>query len=117
MRDACRYDSEARQGGRRWRGDRRLQRRIPPDTARVAGHRRRRPGPALRDRRLHVPRPGPRLPDQPLQDDDELCSLHRRPVVAAGTRRRSVRQGRGQLGGGLDARAASRPETKGWARP
>ena len=60
-------------------------------------------GPLFETGRLDVPRPGPRFPGQPLEDDDELCSLHRRPVVAAGARRRSVRQVRGQPGGGLDA--------------
>ena len=38
MGDAWQYYAEARQGGRRWRGDRRLQRGISPDSARVAGH-------------------------------------------------------------------------------
>ena len=49
-----------------------------------------RPGPPVRDRRLHLPRPGPGLPDQRLQDDDRVRPLHGREVQLARARRAVV---------------------------
>ena len=109
-------DAGARQGCHRRSGDRRLQRSLPPRQARVAGHRGRRAGAPVRDRRLDLTRARPRFPDQPVEDDDRLRPVHGGPVDAHGAGRRAVRQGGGQHGGGLDARAARRPETEGRSR-
>ena len=106
-----------RSQSRRRRGrHRRVQRGVSPDAARVAGHRRPRPGAAVRDRRVHLPRAGPRLPGQPVADDDRLRPPHGRPLHPPGAGRRALREERGQPGGGVDAGAAHRPEAQGRVR-
>lgn len=68
--------------GSRWRGPRGRDLR-----ARLDRSDRGRPGPAPRHRGLLVTRPGPGLPDQPVQDHDRAGALHRREVLLPRRRR------------------------------
>ena len=108
----CRYAKQGRTGHHR-RGHRWLRGRVLPEQTRLAGHRGRGAGPAVRNGRLDHSRTRSRLPDQPVEGDGRVRQADRRHVLLLRARRRAVLDTRGQSRGCLDARASRRPQTEG----